>query len=350
MKNLDKRISLLPQSVYLKIAQIDELKGQWVGGANLSPQILTRLQRSVLATSTGASTRIEGSKLSDIEVEKLMRGLNTTKFKDRDSQEVAGYYQTLQLVFDNYQNMDFTKNTILHLHNQLLKYSQKDEYHKGGYKKQENSVEMKDASGKTLAVLFETTPAYLTPVAMKTCVEWLSENIDSKQSHPLIVIAAFIVEFLKIHPFLDGNGRMSRVLTNLLLLQSGYEYVPYVSLEKIIESTKTEYYIALRKSQVSFGKKAETVLPWVEYFLDVAIQQAKEATMLLSIEDIENILSPQQLKVWQFLNTTTQATPGEIAKKTGVARATVSQAVSRLIELKRVERIGQGSTTRYRKL
>lgn len=349
MSDLDQRITNLPPQLYRIISQIDGLNGQWKGGLNLSPQMLGRLKRSALATSTGASTRIEGAKLSDEEVEDLMRGLSMQKMADRDAQEVRGYYEVLQNVFDSYSDIDLTENAILHLHNQLLKYSDKDERHKGQYKHLENEVQMKDQSGNVLGVLFETTPAYLTPKAMSELVGWTIEQHAADTNHPLIVMSAFIVEFLKIHPFVDGNGRMSRILTDLLLLKAGYEYVPYVSHEKIIEDSKVEYYIALRKSQTTFGTDSESILAWAEYFLDVLLEQAKQAVDLLKTEDIEKLLSPQQLKVWSYLQNTHEATPGTIADATGVARATVSQALDRLLEMKKVERIGQGSTTRYRK-
>lgn len=350
MDNLNKRILHLPQSNYLLISQIDELKGRWVGGLNLSPQILNRLKRSVLASSAGASTRIEGSKLSDEEVESLMRGLTTQKMANRDAQEVRGYYEVLQTVFDNYTNIPFSENSILHFHSQLLKYSEKDKYHKGQYKNLENSVEMRDKSGVVLSVLFETTPAYLTPKEMQELIAWTQNALRAKENHPLVVISAFIVGFLKIHPFLDGNGRLSRVLTNLLLLQAGYTYVPYVSHEKLIEDSKGDYYVALRRSQTTFNTTLESIVPWVQYFLDISFQQAKHAISLLSSEDIETLLSPQQLKVWSYLQEVQEATPGKIASRTGVARPTVSQALTRLMDMNRVERIGKGSTTRYRKL
>jgi Fic family protein len=350
MNYLNKRITSLPQSTYLLISQIDELKGRWIGGANLSPQILSRLRRSVLVTSTGASTRIEGSNYSDEEVERLMRGLSVQKLKDRDAQEVRGYYEVLQTVFDSYTDIPFSESVVLHLHNQLLKYSDKDERHKGIYKSLENRVTMKDQSGKELGILFNTTSAYLTPKATQELIAWANDALQAKESHPLIIIAGFVVEFLKIHPFQDGNGRLSRVLTNLLLLQTGYEYVPYVSHEKLIEDSKVDYYVALRKSQITFGTSSESITAWTEYFLGVLLNQAKQAIALLSAEDIEKLLSPQQLKVWGYLGAMQEATPGQIAEATGVARPTVSQALDRLLGMKRVERIGIGRTTRYRKL
>jgi Fic family protein len=350
MNNLDQRLANFPSSIYLLISQIDELKGRWVGGANLSPQILGRLQRSVLVTSTGASTRIEGASLSDEEIENLMRGLSTQKLVDRDAQEVRGYYEVLQTVLESFADMPFSESTILHLHTQLLKYSDKDERHKGHYRHLENDVEMRAHDGRLLDVLFDTTPAYLTPKAVQELVDWAREAMEAKEVHPLSVITNFTVEFLKIHPFLDGNGRLSRILTNLLLLQAGYVYVPYVSHEKLIEDNKAEYYIALRQSQTTFDKETETITPWAEYFLTILLEQARRAVALLSAEGIERTLSPNQLLVWNYLGTVAEATPGHIAKASGVARPTVSQALTKLLKMKRVERLGLGSATRYRKL
>ena len=350
MNQFDRRISNIPQNLWSIISLIDELKGRFIGGASLNPQILGRLKKSVLVTSTGASTRIEGAKLSDEDVEKLMRGLSMQKFKDRDKQEVQGYYELLENVFSAYNKITFSESSIRHLHSELLKYVEKDKLHLGNYKKVENQVEMLDDTGASVTVVFATTPVWLTGKEMQELIEWTQNAITEKKIHTLIIIANFIVEFLKIHPFEDGNGRMSRILTNLLMLQHGYEYVSYVSYEKLIEENKAEYYVVLRKSQKTFGTDAEDISPWLEFFLNVSLAQAKEAIALISKESIEKLLSPKQLLVWQYLLTTEEATPGEISRATNVARPTVSQAIDTLLRLKKVERIGQGRTTRYRKI
>lgn len=344
------RLKKLPDSVSRQLSRIDEMKGQWIGGAQLSPQILGRLKRSVLVTSTGASTRIEGAKLSDAEVEKLIRGLSVQKLADRDTQEVKGYHDLLQTVFEEYSNIPLSENATLELHSRLLKYSAKDVRHRGAYKTLENNVEMRDADGKVLSILFETSPAYLTPKHMQELITWANGAFADDKYHPLLVTANLIVEFLKIHPFLDGNGRLSRVLTNLLLLQHGFAYTPYVSLEKIIEDKKTEYYIALRSSQATFGTAKETVEPWVTYFLDVCIVQAEQAVALLSGENLERTLSPNQLLVWHYVQSVAEATVRDTAEETNVARPTVKQAFDKLLELKLVERVGLGRSSRYRKL
>ena len=360
MNTFNKRINNLPANIWLLINQIDELKGQWIGGAQLNPQALGRLKRSVLVTSTGASTRIEGSKLSDDEVEKLMRGLSLQKLIDRDKQEVRGYYELLNNVFNSWQSIPFTESTIKHFHKELLKYGTKDTRHRGEYKKIENKVEMLDADGRVIEILFDTTPAYLTPKKMEELMKWTNEAFALQEFHPLIIISNFIVEFLKIHPFQDGNGRLARILTNLLMLKYGYTYVPYVSHEKLVEDNKTDYYLSLRQSQKTFlsseasAKKGETnkesISEWTNFFLNISLTQAKQALGLLSAENINKLLSPKQLMVWHYLETIDEATPGEISKATKVARPTVSQALERLLKLNKIERLGQGRTTRYRKI
>src|SRR3990167_4430903 len=215
---LDQRIQQIPAEIWSKITKIDELKGQWIAGAQLSPQVLNRLKRSVLITSTGASTRIEGAKLSDEDVEKLMRGIDIQKFTDRDKQEVRGYFKLLENVFDSWKSLKFGEISIKHFHKELLKYVEKDEDHRGEYKKRENQVQMINAAGESIGVLFDTTPAYLSPKETQELVEWAERTLAEKKYHPLLIVGNFLVEFLQIHPFQDGNGRLSRVLTNLLLL------------------------------------------------------------------------------------------------------------------------------------
>ena len=347
--NYNKRIKNIPQNLWAVINQIDELKGRWIGGAEINPKALGRLKRSVLVTSTGASTRIEGAKFSDEDIEKMMRGLSMQKFADRDKQEVQGYYELLNNIFNSAEKIPFSESSIQHLHKELLKYVEKDKLHRGEYKKTENKVEMINEAGKSIGVLFDTTPAWLTPKEMSELVEWTRETIALKEIHPIITIGNFLVEFLNIHPFTDGNGRLSRVLTNLLMLQAGYAYMPYVSHEKLIEDNKAEYYLALRKSQKTLKTDNSNIMPWLEFLLNVLLTQAKQAIELLSKENIEKLLSPKQLLVWQYLEKVLEATPGEIAKNTKVARPTVSQVLDTLLRLKKVERIGQGRTTRYKK-
>lgn len=346
----NKRLKDLPQSIWELLNKIDEIKGRWIGGATLNPQALGRLKKSTLVTSTGASTRIEGAKLLDEDVEKLMKGLSVQKFADRDKQEVKGYFELLDNVFESWRHILFSESTIKHFHKELLKYAEKDIHHRGEYKKVENKVHMIDESGDSVGILFDTTPAYLTPKEMLELTEWTQATLAEKEIHPLLVVGNFLVEFLNIHPFEDGNGRISRVLTNLLMLKNDYLYVPYISHEKLVEDNKADYYMALRGSQKTIKTEHENIIPWLEFFLTVLLGQAKQAINLLSKENIELLLSPKQLAVWKYLESVSEATPGEISKETKVTRPTVSQALDVLLRLKKVRRIGQGRTTRYSRI
>jgi len=350
MSQYNKRINDIPQNIWSLINQIDELKGQWIGGVKLNPQALGRLKRWTLITSSGASTRIEGAKMTDEEVEAFIRGLKTQKFSNRDKQEVKGYYELLENTFNSWQHIPFTESSIKHFHKELLKYSEKDKGHLGEYKKGENKVEMLDADGKSLGVIFDTTPAYLTPKQMQELVDWTKEALALKSTHPLLIIGNFLVEFLAIHPFQDGNGRLSRILTNLLMLKTGYVYTPYVSHEKLVEDNKAEYYVALRRSQKKLKDGRADITDWLEFFFSICLEQGKMAINFLSKENVEKLLSPKQLAVWQYLEKTGEATPLEITKTAKVVRPTVSQALEVLLRLKKIERIGQGRATRYRKV
>ncbi|KPK32763.1 MAG: hypothetical protein AMS24_03185 [Chlamydiae bacterium SM23_39] len=350
-KRFDQRLKSISSQLWTKIAQIDELKGRWIAGVQLNTHVLARLKRSTLITSTGASTRIEGAKLSDEDIEKLMRGLDVQRFTDRDKQEVKGYFELLENVFNAWKSIKFSENAIKHFHKELLKYVQKDKTHRGEYKKTENKVHMIDKEGQSIGILFDTTKAYLIPKEMQELlVEWTQEAFNEKIIHPLLIIANFIIEFLQIHPFQDGNGRVSRILTNLLLLKSGYLYMPYVSQEKLIEDNKLDYYMALRKSQKTFKTSKENIIPWFDFFLEILFQQSKMAISLLSEENIEKILSVKQLAVWKYLQTVEEASPKEIEQKTKISRPTVNQIIDKLIRLKKIERLGQGRSIRYRKL
>lgn len=345
-----QRLENLPPEIWSKIIQIDELKGGWIAGAKLNPAVLGRLKKSVLVTSTGASTRIEGAKLSDNDIEKLMRGISIQKFADRDKQEVQGYYQLLQNVFESWETIRFSEATIKHFHKELLEYVDKDKRHRGEYKKSENKVHMINEAGQSVGILFDTTPAYLTPKAMQELMEATQSAFKEKKYPALLIIANFLVEFLLIHPFQDGNGRISRILTNLLLLQHGYVYAPYVSHEKLVEENKPDYYMALRKSQKTMRGKKPDITPWLEFFLSIIYTQAQGAIDLLSTENIDKILSPKQLAVWGYIQKVDEATPGDIAKHANVARPTVNQVLDKLLRLKKIEKIGLGRTTRYRKI
>src|SRR3989338_3365509 len=294
----NKRIPL-SQDILAKIAQIDQFQGLWHGGLRLSPQILGRLKSFVIITSTGASTRIEGAKMTDEEIARFLRGLKENAPKGRDQEEVAGYADLIGRIFDNWKTMKLTEGWIQQFHSILLQFSEKDKLHKGKYKSGDNAVVMKNDK-KQDVVLFEPTHSYLVKGEMISAIEWANEQLKSRQTHPLLVIANFIFEFLAIHPFSDGNGRVSRALTNFLLLQAGYSYVPYVSLDEIIEQTKVNYYLALRATQKNHGTNHEDITPWVNYFLTALTEQTERARKIMDEDQPEKLLSLKQKEVFEL--------------------------------------------------
>lgn len=349
-RKFDHRIKNPDPHIVTLLAEIDGIRGELKTGLRMTPQAITNLKKSTLITSAGASTRIEGAKLNDEEVEKVMHGLAVSKFADRDSQEVQGYLETLQNVFDSFETLPLRESVITSLHKQLLQYSNKDDTHRGGYKKKENTVGILGPDGTVAKILFETTPAYLTGKEMQELVDWTADALEQNRFHQLLIIANFIVEFLKIHPFEDGNGRLSRVLTNLLLLHSGYQFIQYVSHEQIIERRKDEYYLALRKSQETFKTDHDSIAPWLNLFLSVVREQATKALSYLKEEKVEDTFSPKQYEVWKYLSGVKEAAPSEIVKATNIALGTVRQALDRLVVLGKVKRVGRGRATRYVKI
>lgn len=341
----------LNQDILSKISKIDEFKGLWQGSIRLSPQILGRLKTWVIITSTGASTRIEGVKMTDEEIAKFLRGLKTKAPKNRDEQEVAGYADLIGRIFDNHKTLKLSENWILQFHSILLQFSEKDQTHKGKYKSANNTVAMTNQKGKTI-VLFASTPPYLVKPEMEQILAWTNQQIETNETHPILAIANFIFEFLAIHPFKDGNGRMSRALTNLLLLKAGYSYVLYVSLDEIIEETKAEYYLALRVTQKNHKTKHEDIAPWVNYLLGALLEQTERAKKIMENDQPEKLLSEKQLQIFKFFKKNRNLKVSDIVflLKGKIPQATVKQALFRLNKLKLLERIGQARSTRYRKL
>jgi Fic family protein len=350
MENRYSKRATLNQEILQKIAKIDEFKGLWKGSLRLSPQTLGRLKRSVLITSTGASTRIEGSRMSDEEVARLIQGLQSSSPKGRDEQEVAGYADLLGRVFDHWKTLKVTEGQILHFHNVLLNFSEKDQSHKGRYKTSDNKVVMQTKDDVEV-VIFEPTPPYLTKKEMDDAIFWLNDEMTTKETHPLLLIANFIFEFLAIHPFQDGNGRLSRALTTLLLLKTDYTYVPYVSLDEIIEERKIDYYLALRKTQSKHKTKKEDIMPWLNFLLDALLEQVKRAKAIMENDQPEKLLSIKQLAVYELFQSDTLSV-SEISRQLqdSIPMPTLKQALARLVTLKLIEKIGAGRGTRYRKL
>jgi Fic family protein len=335
--------------VYSILAEIDGVKNSWKITEKLLPQTLERLTKSVIITSTGASNRIEGNVLSDVEVENLYRNLRVRKFKTRDEQEIAGYLECLELIFKNHSEISITESFILTLHSNMLVHSTRDVNHRGKYKFGSNRVEAKDNIGNTVGIIFDPTPPYLVKKEMQELIDWYLWSIVSKTKHPLILIANFLFEYLAIHPFQDGNGRTSRLITNLMLLQHGYLFAQVVSHERIIETNKVDYYLALNKTQGSWKTPEENISHWLLFFLNVVKAQSAQALKIIEGDNIEYLLSGKQMEVWQWINKTNNIfTRKDVINALGFPERTVESIILKLINLKRLERLGQGRATRYK--
>ncbi len=339
------------EKIYETIAVIDGVKNSWKITAHLLPQTLEQLMHSVIVTSTGSSNRIEGNRLTDQQVEDLYKNLHIKKFKTRDQQEVAGYLEMLELIFSHYQEMPLTENAILTLHADLLRHTDKDIHHKGRYKIGSNRVEAKDHIGKIVGVIFDPTPPHLVKKEIQELIEWYQWADAHKIKHPLILIANFIFEYLAIHPFQDGNGRTSRLLTNLMLLQKRYLFIPVVSHERIVEAHKADYYLALNKTQKSWKSTDEDVFPWILFFLKSLELQAQEALTILETDrSVERSLSENQLALLQWATENSEKTFGrkDAIEALGIPERTTESVIKRLVELKKLQRLGVGRATRYK--
>jgi len=330
------------------IAEIDEFKGAWTAIGRISPERLTALRRIATIESIGSSTRIEGARLSDKEVEALLTGLEVKEFASRDEEEVAGYAETMETVFAHFREIALTENHIKQLHRDLLQYSSKDERHRGDYKTHNNHVEAFGPDGESLGIVFETATPFDTPRLMTQLVEWTRENFERGELHKLIVIAVFVVVFLAIHPFQDGNGRLSRILTTLLLMRAGYGYVPYSSLESVIEQSKDAYYLDLRQTQGTLGTEAPDWQPWLTFFLR-ALQQQK-ARLEKKIERERLILGdlPElSVQILELCRERGRVTVAEAAKVTGANRNTIKDHLKALTKAGHIEQHGAGRGTWY---
>jgi Fic family protein len=340
-------LQITPEVLNL-IARIDEFKGAWRALGTLAPDRLSALRRVATIESIGSSTRIEGSKLSDRDVEQLLSNLDIKAFATRDEQEVAGYAELMDVVFSSWQDIPFTENHIKQLHQILLRYSEKDTWHRGNYKTNSNSVAAFDETGAQIGIVFQTASPFDTPRLMTELVDWVNQEHETAHLHPLLIIALCVVVFLEIHPFQDGNGRLSRVLTTLLLLQRGYAYVPYSSLESVVEQSKEAYYLALRQTQGTIRTEAPDWQPWLVFFLRSLAEQVRRLEKKLEREKIVLAAMPAlQLQIVEFAREHGRVTIGEAIKLTEASRNTLKQHFRALVERGTLNQHGSGRGVWY---
>ena len=344
-------LQITPEILSL-IARIDEFKGAWRALGTLAPERLSALRRVATIESIGSSTRIEGSKLTDREVERLLSNLAINAFDTRDEQEVAGYAELMDMVFSSWQDIPFKENHIKQLHQVLLTHSEKDTRHRGQYKTHSNSVAAFDENGTQIGIVFETATPFDTPRLMTELVSWVNGERDkapiSEKLHPLLIIAIFVVVFLEIHPFQDGNGRLSRVLTTLLLIQAGYSYVPYSSLESVIELNKEAYYLALRQTQGTIRTDAPNWQPWLVFFLRSLAEQVRRLEKKVEREKIVLATLPElSLQIVEFAREHGRITMMDAIKLTGASRNTLKLHFRDLTERNHLEQFGSGRGVWY---
>lgn len=340
-------LTILPEHLKL-IAEIDEFKGKWSSLQRLAPDRLQSLKQIATIESIGSSTRIEGARLSDREVEELLSGLQLTSFKSRDEEEVAGYAEVIQTVFDSHDQIPVTENHIKQLHRDLLKHSSKDSRHRGEYKTLPNHVEAFDVNGKSLGVIFDTASPFDTPRKMEQLILWFNRTREEAELHEFLLTAIFIVHFLAIHPLQDGNGRLSRILTTLLLLQAGYEYVQYSSLERIIEENKEQYYLSLRKAQQTIESDNSTLNLWITFFLRSLRKQVSVLESKLRYENLAHPVPPLSQEILRIVKNRGRVTIREAVALTGSSRNTIKKHLRRLVRDGRLEQMGVGKGTWYR--
>jgi Fic family protein len=352
---LDTDMAMLPSNppefsprMLRLLARIEEFRGAWRATAAIPPHRLTSLRHIATIESVGSSTRIEGSALTDTEVEALLRGIGARRPTTRDEQEVAGYAQVVDLVINAHASIPLGENHIRQLHRDLLRHSEKDERHRGNYKSASNSVVALDTHGRQVGVIFETATPFETPRLMNELIDWTNAALDDPDTHPLVTIGVFTVVFLAIHPFQDGNGRLSRILTTLLLLRTGYSFVPYSSLEAVIERTKSEYYLALRRTQSTLRTPTQDWQPWLEYFLGAMAEQVAQLERRLAREDLLlGTLPSLSEAILQHARERARITIGDMIRLTGAKRPTLKLHLGKLVERGALLRHGTGKGTYY---
>lgn len=340
-------LTITPRTLKL-IAEIDEFKGAWAAIGRISPERLSALRRIATIESIGSSTRIEGAKLSDKEVEQLLSGIEIKAFESRDEEEVAGYAAVMETIFKSNSEITLTENHIKQLHNELLQYSSKDERHRGEYKTHNNHVEAIGPDGESIGIVFETASPFDTPRLMSELVQWTNDNLESGDLHKLIVIAIFVVVFLAIHPFQDGNGRLSRALTTLLLLRARYDYVPYSSLESIVEQNKDSYYLALRRTQVTIRNEDPEWDHWLDFFLNALAKQKAHLEKKIKRERlILGDLPELSVQILELCRERGRVTVAEATKSTGANRNTIKDHLKALTRAGHLQQHGAGRGTWY---
>ncbi len=290
------------QDIIQKLGLIDTFKGGWNLIENKEKRYLKELREIATIQSIGSSTRIEGATLTDDEVKQLLKSVKISKLDKREEQEVVGYYEALELILEHYDDIDLSERYLHQLHSVLLKYSSKDQRHKGQYKNLSNQVVANYPDGKQ-KVIFRTTEPHLTAKEMHDLIVWTNQQLEEKKLHPILITSVFVYEFLSIHPYQDGNGRLSRLLTTFLLLKQDYNFIEYVSFEHVIENRKDMYYRVLMETQKHRGSDDEILDRWVIFFLDCLIDLTNKLTVKYdTYNSLKSNTNDRQKQVLTYIN------------------------------------------------
>lgn len=350
-KNMERKLDLsaeLYQRIMRELSVIDGFKGSWGSIEGRESMPLRELRKIATIESTGSSTRIEGATLTDNEVDELLRSMKVERLSTREQQEVAGYYEALELVLEHYEEIELSERYIHQLHSVLLKYSEKDQGHRGRYKTLSNQVVANYPDGEQRTI-FRTTDPALTEKEMGDLVTWTNERLREGDMHPVMLTATFAYEFLSVHPYQDGNGRLSRLLTTLLLMKQGYGFVQYVSFEHVIEARKEDYYQALMAGQKDRYQEDERIGEWLLFFLECMVTlierlKAKYETYSKLGRD----LNERQQRVLGFVREMKKVRIGEVEEAfPDYSRNTLKKDLAALVREGLLIRTGERKGARY---
>lgn len=340
--NYKKLLNLnIPASVYKLIAGIYEYKGkQELYVANFS-DVLEKMVEVAKIQSTKSSNAIEGISTNDTRLEDLMN--KKTEPRNRNEEEIYGYREVLDIIHDNYDNIEITKNNILTLHNKLYSYS--GERHKGKFKTLDNSIIEVNARGEK-KVRFQPVTALETEKYIDEMLRAYDEAV-AVNVPPLLLIPTFVHDFLCIHPFSDGNGRMSRLLTLLLLYKNDFFVGKYISLEMIIEDTKDIYYEELQASSKDWHDGTNDELPFIKYMLSVIYKGYSECDERFKLIGEKELTSPDRvMKV--FENSLEPLSKSDIVLLCpDISQRSIERALKELKDRKLIEQLGNGRSTKY---
>lgn len=339
----EKWEKLLTPEIVGYLTTIHEYKGEQRLIAERHADILESLVEVAKIQSTESSNKIEGIYTSDERLKKIV--LDKTMPKTRNEREIAGYRDVLNTIHENFPHIPIRDTFILQLHRDLYKF---ENVSSGGrFKTSDNVIEEEDSSGNK-SVRFIPLPAWETPEAIINLCTAYNEAINRGKADPLLLIPMFILDFLCIHPFSDGNGRMSRLLTLLLLYQNEYIVGRYISLEKLIEHTKDNYYEALQESSKEWMEDKNDYAPFVEYILGMITAAYREFFDRAQIVEEKKVSKPDRIEelIKNHLGTITKA---EIVDATpGISTTTVQRTLTELVKAEKIIKIGNGRYTKYK--